>query len=71
MRAGSPATAPQSDGVDCLFSDSVDTAAIFSHAVAPAVKRVAADGEQVRPPLHSPETFLHLRESHSKYYRYY
>jgi len=31
----------------------------------------AADGEQVRPPLHSPETFLHLRESHSKYYRYY
>ena len=31
----------------------------------------AADADQVRPPLHSPETFLHLRESHSKYYRYY
>ena len=41
----------------------------------PAAREAAAllglRPEQVRPPLHSPETFLHLRESHSKYYRYY
>jgi len=49
-------------GLGLRDDGAVRAAAVFVEAIT---------APQPRPQLHSPETFLRLRESHSKYYRYY